>query len=337
MRKTKVALNGFGRIGRAALKIILARPDLEIIAVNDLADGKILSHLFKYDTVYGTYQRDVNFDNDQLIIDEQKIKFFHEPKPATINWGELGVEVVIDCTGRFLTTELAQQHLDAGAQKVVLSAPAKDDKIKTIVLGVNESDLANEDKIISNASCTTNCTAPVLAILENAIGISKSLMTTVHAMTVSQPSVDSPARDPRMSRSANQNIIPTTTGASKAVVKVMPEIKGKLEAMSIRVPVPTVSLCDFAIVLDKKTTLDEIKKTFKQAVKSNYYQGIVDVTEEELVSSDMIGNPASAIIDLNLTNLVDGDLLKVVAWYDNEWGYANRLVELTADFGAKND
>ncbi len=332
MKKIRVAINGFGRIGRHALKIILARPDMEIVAINDLADNQTLAHLFKYDSVYGIYQREVTSDDKNLIIDDQKIKFFNQKDASKLPWGKLKIDVVIESTGFYRTTELAQAHLDAGAKRVVISAPAKDDT-KTIVIGVNDQDLAKDDLIVSNASCTTNCIAPIMSVLEDSYGVAKSLMMTVHATTSTQKTLDAPARDFRMSRAAGVNIIPTTTGASKATAIVLPSVKGKMEAMSIRVPVPTVSLSDFAIVLKQKTTLAEIKKTLKQAAASSYYQGIIDVTEEELVSSDLIGNPASSIIDLNLTQLVDGDLLKVVAWYDNEWGYSNRLVELTANIG----
>ncbi len=332
MKKIKVAINGFGRIGRHALKIILARPDLEIVAINDLAEVETLAHLFKYDSVYGVYQRQVATEDGQMVVDDQKIHFFSEKDASKLPWGKLKVDVVIDSTGHYRTTELAKAHIEAGAKRVVISAPAKDDT-KTIVIGVNDKELTKDDQIVSNASCTTNCLAPIMAVLEDAYGVSKSLMTTVHATTATQKTLDGPARDLRMSRAAGINIIPTTTGASKATARVLPSVDGKMEAMSIRVPVPTVSLIDLSLVLKQRTTLAELKKTLKEAAKSSYYQGIIDLTEEELVSSDMIGNPASSVIDLNLTQLVDGDLAKIVAWYDNEWGYSNRLLELVVNVG----
>lgn len=337
MKTIKVAINGLGRIGRNALKIMLARPDIEVVAVNDLGELKVLAHLFEFDSVYGNYEGDVIFDEaaKTLTVNDRVIKFFSEADPAQLPWGQLAVDVVLECTGVFVTSDKAKAHLTAGAKRVVISAPAKDDQTKTFVIGVNEKDLTADDEIVSNASCTTNCIAPVMSVLGKAFGVKKAMMTTVHAVTATQKTLDAPARDLRMSRAAGVNIIPTTTGASRAVAKVAPEFAGKFEGLSIRVPVPVVSLADFAIVLEQDVTIDEINKALIEASQQPYYQGILAVTDKELVSSDFIGHPASTVIDLKLTNVVGGDLVKVVAWYDNEWGYSNRLVELAIDLGRK--
>lgn len=337
MKTTKIVINGFGRIGRNALKIMLTRPDIEVVAINDLGELKVLAHLFEYDSVYGNYEGEVKFDEAArtLTINKQVIKFYSERDPAQLPWAELQVDVVLECTGVFVTSDKARAHLEAGAKRVVISAPAKDDATKTFVIGVNEKDLSADDEIVSNASCTTNCIAPVIAVLHKAFGVKKAMMTTVHAVTATQNTLDAPARDLRMSRAAGINIIPTTTGASRAVARVAPELAGKFEGLSIRVPVPVVSLADFAIVLEQEVTIEEVNKALIEASKQPYYQGIIAVTDRELVSSDFIGHPASTIVDLPLTNVVGGDLIKVVAWYDNEWGYSNRLVELASDLGRK--
>ncbi len=337
MQTTKIAINGFGRIGRNALKIMLARPDTEVVAINDLGELKVLAHLFEFDSVYGNYEGDVAIDEQAktLTVNKQVIKFYSEADPTKLPWGELAVDVVLECTGVFTTTEKAQAHLKAGAKRVVISAPAKDDQTPTFVLGVNEKSLSADNEIVSNASCTTNCIAPIMSVLSKAFGVKKALMTTVHAVTATQNTLDAPARDLRMSRASGINIIPTTTGASRAVGKVAPELAGKFEGLSIRVPVPVVSLADFAIVLEQDVTVEEVNNALIEATKQPYYQGIIAVTDRELVSSDFIGHPASAIVDLQLTNVVGGDLVKVVAWYDNEWGYSNRLVELASDLGKK--
>lgn len=335
MKQTRVAINGFGRIGRNALKIMLARPDIEIVAINDLGATDVLAHLFEYDSVYGQYENDVQVDDDVLKIAEHEIRFYHQADPKNLPWAELGIDVVLECTGHFETSEKSQAHLEAGAKRVVISAPAKDEQTKTYVVGVNEKDLTADEEIISNASCTTNCIAPVVTVINKAFGIKKAMMSTVHAMTASQATLDAPARDLRMSRAASINIIPTTTGASRTLTKVAPEMAGKFEGLSIRVPVPVVSLADFVILLEQKVTVKEVNDALKKAAKQPYYQGILAVTERELVSTDFVGHPASAVVDLKLTNVVDGDMVKIVAWYDNEWGYANRLVELASDFGKK--
>jgi glyceraldehyde 3-phosphate dehydrogenase len=332
--KTKIAINGFGRIGRNAFKIAFQRSDLEIVAINDLTDTKTLAHLLKHDSNYGTYQNDVDFDEENIIVSGKKIKVLAEKDPTALPWKDMDVDVVIEATGLFTKHEDLKKHLAAGAKKVVLSAPEKDDTDHdTFVIGVNEQDMKPEHEIFSNASCTTNCITPIMAILENEFGIEKAMMTTVHSYTASQRLQDAPAKDLREARSAAANIVPTTTGASIAAAKAFPPLEGIFGGMSVRVPTPVVSLSDFAIVTKKKVTVEEVNEVFKKAAKEPYYQGILDATEEELVSTDYIGNSHSAVVDLKLTAVIGGNLLKVVAWYDNEWGYSNRLVELTADIG----
>ncbi|MBX4190750.1 type I glyceraldehyde-3-phosphate dehydrogenase [Candidatus Saccharibacteria bacterium] len=331
--KTKIAINGFGRIGRNAFKIAFERPDLEIVAVNDLTDTKTLAHLLKHDSSYGTYQHKVSYDDQNIIVNDQPIKVLAEKDPAALPWKNLGVEVVIESTGLFVDPAKARAHVDAGAKKVIISAPAKGEGAETIVIGVNDDKLKDSGDVISNASCTTNCITPVAAVIEANFGIEKAMMTTVHSYTASQRLQDAPAKDLREARAAAENIVPTTTGASIAAAKAMPALEGIFGGLSIRVPTPVVSLSDFAIVTKRAVTKEEVNEAFKKASKEPFYQGVLDVTEEELVSTDFIGNSHSAIVDLALTNVVGGNLLKVVAWYDNEWGYSNRLVELTADVG----
>ncbi len=334
--KTRVAINGFGRIGRNAFKIAFERPDLEIVAINDLTDTKTLAHLLKHDSNYGTYQHEVGFDEKGIIVKGKHIDVLAEKDPAALPWKEHKVDVVIESTGFFVKPELAKAHVTAGAKKVVMSAPAKGDNADdaaTVVLGVNEDKLETAGDIISNASCTTNCITPVAAVIENNFGIDKAMMTTVHSYTASQKLQDAPAKDLREARNAAENIVPTTTGASVAAGKALPQLQGIFGGMSVRVPTPVVSLSDFVIITKKNVTVEEVNQAFKKAAKEPYYQGILDVTEEELVSSDYIGNSHSAIVDLKLTAVIGNNMLKVVAWYDNEWGYSNRLVEVVADTG----
>ena len=329
----KIAINGFGRIGRNAFKIAFERNDLEIVALNDLTDAKTLAHLLKHDSSYGTYSREVEADDENIIVDGKKIRVYSETDPKNLPWKDLGVDVVIESTGFFTDPEKARAHLEAGARKVVISAPAKGEGAKTIVLGVNEDTVTEDDVILSNASCTTNCIAPVMKVLEDNFGVEKAMMTTVHSYTASQRLQDAPAKDLREARAAAENIVPTTTGASKATALTIPSLKGKFNGLSVRVPSPVVSLSDITAVLKRDTTVEEINEVFKNAAKDPYYEGILGVTEEELVSTDFRGSAYSSIVDLPLTDVFDGNLVKVVAWYDNEWGYSNRLVELTADFG----
>jgi len=328
----KIAINGFGRIGRNAFKIAFERKDLEIVALNDLTDTKTLAHLLKHDSSYGTYAHEVGFDEDGIIVDGKHIKVLAEKDAGNLPWRQLEVDVVIESTGFYVNPEAARVHIDkAGAKKVIISAPAKGDGADTIVLGVNEDKIATATDVISNASCTTNCITPVMAVLETHFGIEKAMMTTVHSYTASQRLLDAPAKDLREARSAAENIVPTTTGASIAAAQALPALKGIFGGLSVRVPTPVVSMSDFVVLIKKDTTVEEINEVFKKAAASSFYQGILDVTEEELVSSDFKGNSHSATVDLKLTNVVAGNLIKVVAWYDNEWGYSNRLVELTAD------
>jgi glyceraldehyde 3-phosphate dehydrogenase len=334
--KTRVAINGFGRIGRNAFKVAFARSDVEVVAINDLTDTKTLAHLLKHDSNYGTYDRKVGFDEKDIIVDDKHIKVLAEKNPAALPWKDMNVDVVIESTGFFVKPELAKAHVVAGAKKVVISAPAKGDHADdalTVVLGVNEDKLEGAGEIISNASCTTNCITPVAAVVEQAFGIEKAMMTTVHSYTASQKLQDAPAKDLREARNAAENIVPTTTGASVAAAKALPALKDKFGGMSVRVPTPVVSLSDFVIITKRDVTVEEVNEVFKKAAKEPYYQGILDVTEEELVSSDYIGNSHSCIVDLKLTAVTGGNMLKVVAWYDNEWGYSNRLVEVVADAG----
>jgi len=332
--KTKIAINGFGRIGRNAFKIAFERSDIEIVAVNDLTDTKTLAHLLKHDSNYGTYQHEVDSDEQNIIVDGRPVRVLAEKDPAALPWGDLGVDVVIESTGLFTKHDDLKKHITAGAKKVVLSAPEKDDNDHdTFVIGVNEQNMKPEHQVFSNASCTTNCITPVASIIETNFGIEKAMMTTVHSYTASQRLQDAPAKDLREARNAAENIVPTSTGASIAAAKALPALEGIFGGLSVRVPTPVVSLSDFAIVTKRAVTVEEVNEAFKKAAADPYFQGILDVTEEELVSSDFIGNSHSAIVDLSLTNVVGGNLLKVVAWYDNEWGYSNRLVELTADIG----
>ena len=330
----KIAINGFGRIGRNAFKLAFERDDIEVVAINDLTDTKTLAHLLKHDSTYGTYHHDVSYDDNSIFVAGKQIRVLAEKDPALLPWGEFGVDVVIEATGLFVQPEKARAHINAGAKKVVISAPAKGEGAKFIVLGVNEHELTREDDIISNASCTTNCIAPVMAILEREFGIEKSLMTTVHSYTASQRILDAPAKDLREARSAAENIVPTTTGAAIATAKVIPSLVGKFDGLSVRVPTAVVSLSDITAVLKRNTTKEEINEVFKRAAADPFYQGILTVTEEPLVSTDFRGNSHSSIVDLGLTNVVGGNLVKIVAWYDNEWGYSNRLVEIVADVAA---
>ena len=329
----KLAINGFGRIGRNAFKIAFERRDVKIVAINDLTDTKTLAHLLKHDSSYGTYDRDVKFDEENLIVDGEKIRVFSEKEPKNLPWGEYQVDVVIESTCFFTDPKKAADHLEAGARKVVISAPAKGEGAKTIVIGVNEDTVTEDDKILSNASCTTNCIAPVMKVLEDNFGIEKALMTTVHSYTASQRILDAPAKDLREARAAAENIVPTSTGASKAAALTIPALKGKFDGLSIRVPTPVVSLSDITAVLKRDTTIEELQEIFKKAAKEPFYEGILGVSEEPLVSIDYRGNSHSSIVDLPLINVVGGNLVKIVAWYDNEWGYSNRLVELASDFG----
>jgi glyceraldehyde 3-phosphate dehydrogenase len=331
--KTRIAINGFGRIGRNAFKVAYERSDCEIVAINDLTDTKTLAHLLKHDSNYGTYQHEVGFDETHIIVNGKKIKIIAEKDPANLPWAENKIDVVIESTGFFVDPAKARAHIDAGAKKVVISAPAKGEGATTIVLGVNEDKLEGAEDIVSNASCTTNCITPVASVIENNFGIEKAMMTTVHSYTASQKLQDAPSKDLREARNAAENIVPTTTGASIAAGEALPALKGIFGGLSVRVPTPVVSMSDFVIITKKNITVEEVNDAFRKAAKEPFYQGILQVTDEELVSSDFIGNSHSAIVDTKLTAVIGGNMLKVVAWYDNEWGYSNRLVEVVADLG----
>jgi glyceraldehyde 3-phosphate dehydrogenase len=329
----KVGINGFGRIGRVVFRAALNNPNVEVVAVNDLTDANMLAHLLKYDTVHGTLNKEITVDGDYLVVDGHKVKVLAERDPAQLGWGDLGVEVVVESTGRFTKRSDAAKHLEAGAKKVIISAPASDEDI-TIVMGVNDDkyDAANHH-VISNASCTTNCLAPFAKVLNDNFGIKRGMMTTVHSYTNDQQILDLPHKDYRRARAAAENIIPTTTGAAKAVSLVLPELKGKLNGGAMRVPTPNVSLVDLVAELDKDVTVEEINAAFKKASEGEL-KGILGYSEEPLVSSDYNGNAYSSTIDALSTMVMEGSMVKVISWYDNESGYSNRVVDLV-DFIAK--
>jgi glyceraldehyde 3-phosphate dehydrogenase len=327
-----IAINGFGRIGRQAFRAAWGSKKVKVVAINDLTDTRTLAHLLRYDTAYGTWPVEVGFDETNIIVAGKKVPVFAEKDPAALPWKKNKVEVVLECTGRFTSKEGAEAHVVAGAKKVVISAPAKGG-VPTYVCSVN-SDKVKEEKsnIINNASCTTNCIAPIMAVLQDHFGIDKAMMTTVHGYTADQNLQDGPHRDLRRARAAAENIVPTTTGAAIAVTEAIPELQGIFDGVAIRVPVPTVSLSDITAVLMKEVTIEEINDAFIKASKEERYKGILAVTREPLVSSDFIGNTNSTIVDLSLTNVVGQTMVKVVAWYDNEAGYANRLIEMAEQF-----
>lgn len=332
---TKIAINGFGRIGRPALKVILEKhPNLEVVAINDLTNTKTLAHLLKYDSNYGIYKEDVNYDEEHIIVNNKKIKVFAQRDPELLPWKELKVDVILECTGFFRNSEGAEKHLKAGAKKVIISAPPKGEGINTFVLGVNEEKYNPEkDDIISNASCTTNCLAPVVKVLNDNLGIERGVMTTIHSYTNDQKILDLPHKDLRRGRAAAMNIIPTTTGAAKAVIQTIPELEGKLDGMAMRVPTPVVSIVDFVATVKKSTSVEEVNNLFKKASEDNL-KNILAISEEPLVSMDFKGNRFSSIVDLPLT-MVNENLVKICAWYDNEFGYTCRLVEMAEFVGRK--
>ncbi len=329
----RVAINGFGRIGRTTLRAGWKRKDLNFVAVNDLTDPKELAHLLKYDSVFRTWDKEITAGKDFIKIGSKKIPVYSERNPADLPWAKHKVDVVIESTGFFRTLEGAGGHITAGARKVVISAPSGD--APSFLMGVNHRACKRNQNIVSNASCTTNSVAPVAQILQDAMGIKKAMLTTIHSVTAQQNIVDGLARkgDLRRARSALTNIIPTTTGAAKATTQVMPELTGKFDGISVRVPSLDVSLTDFTFVLKKKTTAKEINSLFKKAARSARWKGILGVTEEPLVSTDFIQTPYGSVVDLGMTRVVDGDLVKVLAWYDNEWGYTQRLLDMAEHVG----
>lgn len=330
----KVGINGFGRIGRNTTRAALQNPAVEVVAINDLTDAKTLAHLLKYDSVHGILAAEVSVDGDSIVVDGKKIKVFSVKDPAQIPWSELGVEIVVESTGFFTDGNVAKAHMQGTVKKVIISAPAKNEDI-TIVMGVNDDQYdPAKHNIISNASCTTNCLAPFVKVLQDTFGIERGLMTTVHSYTNDQKILDVAHKDLRRARAAGMSIIPTTTGAAKAIAQVMPELKGKLNGFSMRVPTPDVSITDLVVELKKNTTAEEINEVLKKAAES-YLKGIMDYTDLPLVSMDFKGNSNSSIIDGLSTMVIEGNMAKVVSWYDNEWGYSNRVVDLAAYIAKK--
>jgi len=324
-RKMRVVINGFGRIGRLTLRRLLLMSEVEIVAINDLADGAMLGHLFKFDSVHGPLLKKIEVVDDELHVGSKKIQMLSIADPSQLPWAELSVDIVIESTGRFVTKESAFKHIESGAKKVIISAPGKGD-IKTVVIGVNHDSLAKSDIIVSNASCTTNCLAPMIKVLDNAFGVEKGFISTVHAFTADQNLQDAPHRDWRRSRAASMSIIPTSTGAASAVGNVLPHLNGKLDGIALRVPIPDGSLTDLTVVLHQKTTSEELNDQMKKA-SNNSMKGVLQYSDEPLVSIDFIGNSHSCIFDSKLTT-VNGNLAKVIGWYDNEFGYACRTAEL---------
>lgn len=331
MAQAKLAINGFGRIGRAAFKIAWERRDLDVVAINDLTDTRTLAYLLKNDSNYGTYQHDVSYDDSGIIVDGKHIQVIAERDPAALPWADLGIDIVIESTGFFTDKEGAGKHITAGAKRVVISGPTKSEGVDTIVLGANDDATEHSTEVVSNASCTTNSLGAVMAVLDAEFGVEKSLLTTVHSYTASQALQDAPKKDLREGRNAAENIVPTSTGAAVAVTKALPNLKDKFDGISMRVPTPVVSISDVTALLSRDVTVEELNNAFKKAAGEPFYQGILAVSEEPLVSRDFIGNSHSGTVDLELTRVVGGNLVKVCVWYDNEWGYSNRLVELVAD------
>jgi glyceraldehyde 3-phosphate dehydrogenase len=331
----KIGINGFGRIGRNFFRAALEKgSDLEIVAVNDLTDNKTLAHLLKYDSITGRLDATVEYDDSNIVVNGKAIKVFEERDPANLPWGELGVDIVIESTGRFTKSEDAHKHITAGAKKVVISAPATGDDVATLVLGVNEGTYDPAvHSIISNASCTTNCLAPLAKVFMDEFGIERGLMTTVHAYTADQNLQDGPHSDLRRARAAGANIIPTSTGAAKALGLVIPELVGRLDGYALRVPVITGSITDLTVTATKPVTVEAVNAAYKRAAEGPL-KGILKYTEDEIVSSDIAGDPHSSIFDAKLTKVI-GDQVKVASWYDNEWGYSNRLVDITEYVGSK--
>lgn len=326
MNTTRIAINGFGRIGRNLFRLLINHPSIEVIAINDIADNRTMAHLIKYDSIHGVLQSQVSFDENSIIIDEKSYLFFHEKDINNLNWKELNIDIVIESTGKYKTFEDINKHILAGAKKVILSAPSEVDTIKTVVLGVNESILDGTEKIISNASCTTNNAAPMIKVINDLCGIEQAYITTVHSYTTDQSLHDQPHKDLRRARGASQSIVPTTTGAAKALTKIFPEMEGKIGGCGIRVPVPDGSLTDITFNVKREVSIEEINEAFKKASITNL-KGILDYTEDPIVSVDIIGNKNSCLFDAQLTSVID-KMVKVVGWYDNEIGYSSRIIDL---------
>jgi len=328
----RVAINGFGRIGRSVFRILNDRKDIDVIAINDLFDNEVLAYLLKYDSVMKGFGQDISLKGDELITPYEKVKMLAVKDPKMLPWTDLGIDVVVEATGIFRSRESLQPHIDAGAKRVILTVPSKDEIDYTVVIGVNEDGLKPEHKIISNASCTTNCLAPMAKVLHDNFGIVEGMMTTTHAYTNDQRLADVPHKDWRRGRAAAENIIPTTTGAAKAVGKVIPELKGKLDGMACRVPVPDGSIVDLVVEVEKDVTVEEINAAVRMAAKTERMRNVLYYSEEKLVSSDIVGNSYSSIYDAEFTRVVGKRIIKTLNWYDNEWGYSNRVVDLIGIF-----
>ena len=324
--KIRIAINGFGRIGRNLFRLLLDNPNVEVVAINDIADNRTMSHLIKYDSIHGVLPYECSFDESHIIVDNKKYVFFHEKKIANLDWKTLAIDIVVECTGKYKTFDEINAHIVAGAKKVILSAPSEIDEIKTVVLGVNDHILDGSEKIISNASCTTNNAAPMMKVLNDLCGIEQAYITTVHSYTTDQSLHDQPHKDLRRSRGASQSIVPTTTGAAKALTKIFPELNNKIGGCGIRVPVPDGSLTDITVNVKNHVTIQEINLAFKNAAQTNL-KGILDYTEDPIVSVDIIGNKNSCVFDAQLTSVID-KMVKIVGWYDNEIGYSSRIIDL---------
>jgi glyceraldehyde 3-phosphate dehydrogenase (phosphorylating) len=325
----KVAINGLGRIGRAALKILLDDDGLDLVAVNDIVDVDNLAYLIRYDTVYGRYHREINPVEGALMVDGKRISAFSERDPANLPWGELGVELVLECTGIFKAAEDLEKHVQAGASYVILSAPTDSEGVPTVVHGVNRPD--GQPQVISCASCTTNCITPVIEIANRRFGVERALMTTVHAYTAGQRLVDGPSKSFRRGRAGAANLVPTSTGAARATTRAVPELAGRFDGIAVRAPIPVGSVADIVFVTSRPTDAAEVNEAFRQEAAGARYEGILGVTEDPLVSADIVGDPRAAIIDLELTRVVDGTLVKVMAWYDNEWGFTHQMIREARD------
>ena len=319
-----IAINGLGRIGRAALKILLDADGLDLVAVNDIADADNLAYLLKYDSVYGRYHHDVRAAAGELVIDGNRIATFAERDPAKLPWGELGVDLVLECTGVFTTGEQLQQHVRAGASYVIVSAPPKSETVPIVVHGVNRP--PGRPHVISCASCTTNCITPVIEVAQRRLGLERAVMTTVHAYTAGQQLVDGPSRSYRRGRAGAANLVPTSTGAALATTRAIPELAGRFDGIAVRAPIPVGSIADIVFVTSRRTTAAEVNDTFREEAETTRYDSILGVSEDPLVSADIVGDPRAAIVDLDLTRVVDGTLVKVMAWYDNEWGFTHQMI-----------
>lgn len=324
----RVAINGMGRIGRAVFKIALETPDIQVVAVNDLVSADNLAYLLSYDTVYGRYEKRVAADDGALTVEGKRCRLLNEKDPSKLPWGALGIEIVFECTGRFTKKEDLEKHIQAGAKRAILSTASKSPDVPTIVHGVNKAALS--DPVISLASCTTNCITPVVEVMGRRIGLRKAIMTTVHAYTSTQSIVDSPAKKFRRGRAGAANLVPTSTGAAVATTRVLPQYSGRFNGTGVRAPVPAGSLADIVFVTERETTVDEVNRIFREEAESDRYQGILGVTEDEMVSSDIIKDPHASLVDLGSTQVVAGDLVKIMSWYDNEWGYSKQMVREAA-------